>query len=54
MNATILVPLDRSGFAETALPYALGIAAEHGATLQLALVHAIPALDLSEPVPDRL
>jgi nucleotide-binding universal stress UspA family protein len=41
--ARVLVPLDGSTFAESALPLALAVARRHGATLDLVTVH--------EPVP---
>lgn len=43
MFRSILVPLDGSGFSETALPYALAVRRRTGAALHLASVH--------EPVP---
>jgi nucleotide-binding universal stress UspA family protein len=42
MPDTVLVPVDGSNFAEHALPIALGIARQTGASLHLALVH-VPA-----------
>ncbi len=42
MPSTVLVPVDGSNFAEHALPYALTIARQAGASLHLALVH-VPA-----------
>lgn len=43
MYGRILVPLDRSVFAEHALPRALGLAHATGASLHVALVHFMPA-----------
>ena len=49
MFRSILVPLDRSPFAEPALPPALGIARRAGAQLDLVTVHA--SYDLEERIP---
>jgi nucleotide-binding universal stress UspA family protein len=49
MFRSILVPLDRSPFAEAALPPALGIARRAGAQLDLVTVHA--SYDLEERIP---
>jgi nucleotide-binding universal stress UspA family protein len=49
MFRSILVPLDRSPFAEQALPPALGIARRAGARLDLVTVHA--SYYLEEPIP---
>jgi nucleotide-binding universal stress UspA family protein len=43
MYGRILVPLDRSVFAEHALPRALGVARATGASIHVALVHFMPA-----------
>jgi len=45
MYRSLLVPLDRSTFAEQALPLALGIARRAGARLDLVAVHALYALE---------
>jgi nucleotide-binding universal stress UspA family protein len=45
MYSSLLVPLDRSAFAEQALPWALGIARRAKARLNLVEVHALYALD---------
>jgi nucleotide-binding universal stress UspA family protein len=45
MYRSLLVPLDRSAFAEQALPLALSIARRTNARLDLAEVHALYALD---------
>ena len=45
MFLSLLVPLDRSSFAEQALPLALGIARRAHARLDLVEVHALYALD---------
>lgn len=50
MPGSVLVPVDGSNFAEHALPYALGIARQTGATLHLALVH-VPAEAVSPTYP---
>src|SRR6266478_506650 len=45
MYRSLLVPLDRSSFAEQALPLALGIARRASARLDLVEVHALYALE---------
>src|ERR1700757_3765331 len=45
MYHSLLVPLDRSPFAEQALPLALSIARRAGARLDLVEVHALYALE---------
>src|ERR1700730_2606418 len=45
MYRSLLVPLDRSSFAEQALPLALSIARRANARLELVEVHALYALD---------
>ena len=44
MVKSILVPLDGSSFAETAIATALGLAAKHGEPLELILAHSPPTL----------
>ncbi|MCE9552589.1 MAG: universal stress protein [Planctomycetes bacterium] len=44
---TILVPLDGSVFAEHAIPFALGVAEQYGAALQL--VHVMKGADMDNP-----
>ena len=44
MFRSILVPLDRSPFAEQAVPLAVGLAQRTGSKLRLALVHQLPAV----------
>src|SRR3984957_19928499 len=45
MYLSLLVPLDRSSFAEQALPLALSIARRANARLELVEVHALYALE---------
>src|SRR5712692_5850006 len=45
MYLSLLVPLDRTSFAEQALPLALGIARRASARLDLVEVHALYALE---------
>ena len=52
MYRSLLVPLDRSSFAERALPLALGIARRANARLDLVEVHALYALE--DPTAGRL
>lgn len=51
MFRTIVVPLDRSAFAEWALPYALEVARATGAGVRLALVHYLPPWGSAENMP---
>src|SRR5882672_3103306 len=52
MYLSLLVPLDRSSFAEQALPLALSIAQRANARLDLVEVHALYALE--DPTAGRL
>jgi nucleotide-binding universal stress UspA family protein len=52
MFRTLMVPLDRSPFAEQALPLALGIARRAGASLDLVSAHDLYAM--ADPIPGRL
>jgi nucleotide-binding universal stress UspA family protein len=54
MYRTIMVPLDRSPFAEQALPYALALADPDGAAVHLALVHYLPGLMDSPDLPAEI
>src|SRR5262245_50854671 len=51
MFRSLLVPLDRSPFAEHALPLALSLARRSGARLSLAQVNALYAVDGPAPRP---
>lgn len=53
MYRTIMVPLDRSPFAEQALPFALALA-DDGAAVHLALVHYLPGLMDSPDLPPEI
>ncbi|MGH7577022.1 MAG: universal stress protein, partial [Longimicrobiales bacterium] len=53
MFSTIIVPLDRSAFAESALPYAIEVARATGAAVRLALVH-FPVWGTAEDVPTAI
>jgi nucleotide-binding universal stress UspA family protein len=52
MFRTLMVPLDRSPFAEQALPLALGIARRAGASLDLVSAHDLYTVE--DPIPSRL
>lgn len=45
MFRTVLVPVDRSPFAETAIPHAAEVARRNGGTLHLVMVHSITVPD---------
>jgi nucleotide-binding universal stress UspA family protein len=51
MYKNILVPLDRSDFAERALPFALGVAGASGGRVHLTLVHSLPFWGAAPEVP---
>lgn len=50
MFRNVLVPVDRSPFAETAIPYAASVARSHGGSLHIAMVHAISVPDAMRAV----
>lgn len=51
MYRSLMVPLDGSGFAEHAVPYAVGVARRTGATVHLVRVHVPLFAELSADVP---
>ena len=53
MHGSIMVPLDGSSFAATALPTAVALARRSGATLELVHVHAPAVYQSGTPVHDR-
>ena len=51
MYDTILIPVDRSPFAERAVPHAVAIARKTGAQLHIVMVHALIGLDVVPRAP---